>query len=155
MGENRAASAVGATNQEVLIEFYGEFNTAVTSLDDDDELAETFHRNISWETVTAGDRTEATYTGIDAVIEQIVSSVRETTDHLQALPERVIDAGETVVVEGAYVGTIDETSFDTPFVHIFELEEGLIHHCRAYAESPIEGATLVHADAVDQRPPRN
>ena len=155
MGENRAAEAVGATNQEVLIEFYGEFNIAVTSLDEADELAETLHRDISWEIVTTGDRTEATYNGIDTVIERIVSSVRETTDHLQALPERVIDASDTVVVEGAYVGTTDETSFDTPFVHLFELKEGLIHHCRAYVESPIEGAALVHADAVDQRPPRN
>lgn len=130
---NRTAERL--TDRAILTEFYAGFNHLVTDRGGRDELTATLADDVRWTVVTdadaEGERSPRSYTGIDAVIEYVGAPLRESAAHLQALPERFVEADGRTVVEGAYVGTTDETTFDVPFVHAHELEDGLIRRCRA------------------------
>lgn len=54
------------------------------------------------------------------------------------LPERFIDAGETMVVTDAYVGTVDGMAFDIAFAHVFGLRDGRIRECTAYRDEALD-----------------
>lgn len=121
------------TDRAVCTEFYAGFNRLVTDRGGRDELAATLADDVRWTIVADGDPSARNYTGIDAVAEHVATPLRESAAHLQALPERFVEAEERLVVEGAYVGTArgDEPTFDGPFVHAHELDDGRIRRCRA------------------------
>lgn len=101
-------------------------------------MAATLADDVCWTDATTGRRSNRTYTGIDAVLEHVVMAPGRRADHLQALPEAVTDAGETMVVEGAYVGTVDERNFDIAFAHVFDLQNDRIQQCTAYRDTALE-----------------
>ena len=121
-----------------ITEFYAGFNRLATDRGERDELAATLADDVTWTVATNGALSERSYTGIDAVVEHVAVPARETATHLQALPERFVEADETVVVEGAYVETTDEAAFDVAFVHVFEPDDGLIRACREYTDTAHE-----------------
>lgn len=135
---NEHCSVESTTTSERLTEFYTGFNHVVTEAGDTDDLVSTLADDVSWTDATSGSRADRTYTGIDAVLEHVVTGPGERADHLQALPEEFIDAGETMVVEGAYVGTVDERNFDIAFAHVFTLQNGRIQQCTAYRDTALE-----------------
>ncbi|WP_436343035.1 nuclear transport factor 2 family protein [Natronorubrum sp. FCH18a] len=144
METNTHRSTKGTANRELLTEFYAGFNHFVTNRDGRADVAAALADDVSWTAMTSGGQTERTYTGIDDVVENAAATPREGADHLQALPERFTEAGETVVVEGAYVGTADGTPFDIAFVHVYELEDETIQRCRAYTDTALERRTFAH-----------
>ncbi|WP_222920002.1 nuclear transport factor 2 family protein [Natrinema sp. SYSU A 869] len=138
MTTNRQRSVEQTTTRERLTEFYAAFNRVVTDRDGTDELAAILGDDVTWTDATTGDLDGRTETGIDAVLESVVTVPGQRADHLQALPERFIDAGETMIVTGAYVGTIDDRDFDIAFAHVFEVRDGRIQGCTAYRDTAIE-----------------
>ncbi|QLG50449.1 nuclear transport factor 2 family protein [Natrinema halophilum] len=138
MTSNEHRSIESATARERLTEFYTEFNHVVTNHSDVDEFAAVLRDDVRWTDVTTGNRSDRTYAGIDDVLENVVLTPSKQADHLQALPERFTDAGDTVVVEGAYVGTVDGRNFDIAFAHVFDLTDGMIEACRAFRDTALE-----------------
>ncbi|WP_226481137.1 nuclear transport factor 2 family protein [Natrinema amylolyticum] len=138
MTTNGQRSVEQTTVRERLTEFYAAFNRAVTDRGGTDELAAILEGDVTWTDATTGDRAARTETGIDAVLESAVTAPGRHADHLQALPERFVDAGETMIVTGAYVGTIDGRDFDIGFVHVFEARDGRIQRCTAYRDTAFE-----------------
>lgn len=142
MKTNTRHSTASTANREVLTEFYAAFNHLVTNRGDRDEVAAVLADGVCWTVATNGDREKRTYTGIDAVVENVAAPVREGSNHVQALPERFTGTGETIVVEGAYAGTVDGETFDIAFVHVYELEDETIQACRAYTDTAFEDRIL-------------
>ncbi|ELY61167.1 nuclear transport factor 2 family protein [Natronolimnohabitans innermongolicus] len=125
--------------RELLVEFYAGFNAYVTGGDPDavrsllaDEVGLTA-------TGSDPDQPERTATGVDAVLDGIGGSIRDETDHLQAVPDEFTAIDETVAVSGAYVGTVGDEHVDIPFVHVYELEGETIQHCWAYIDTTLDG----------------
>jgi ketosteroid isomerase-like protein len=56
-------------------------------------------------------------------------------DELQVRPERFLDAGDRVVVEGRHTGSLAGTRFDVGFVHVWTLAGGLAVGFREYMDS--------------------
>ncbi|WP_254522379.1 nuclear transport factor 2 family protein [Natrinema caseinilyticum] len=138
MKSNEHRSVESPAARERLTQFYARFNHAVTDRSDTDALAAMVTDDVTWTDATTGARSDRRYSGTDAVLENVVLTPRERADHLQALPERFTDAGETVIVEGAYVGTVDGRHFDIAFAHVFELIDGRIDGCTAYRDTALE-----------------
>lgn len=138
MKSNEHRSVENPTARERLTEFYTTFNHVVTNDSDIDTLAAAMTDDVTWIDATTGARTDRRYSGTDAVLENVVLTPRDRADHLQAHPERFTDAGETVIVEGAYVGTVDGRNFDIAFAHVFELIDGRIDGCTAYRDTALE-----------------
>jgi ketosteroid isomerase-like protein len=60
---------------------------------------------------------------------------------------RCINEGDTVVVEAQVDGvTADGTTYDSPFVCIFETSDGLIVSMREYSDTRTQAATLPPSD---------
>ena len=138
METNTHRAAEETTNRELLTDFYARFNHFVTNRGGRADVSTVFADDVTWTAMTSGRETEQTYTGVDDVVETVAAGLRERADHIQALPERFTEAGETVVVEGAYVGTADGTPFDIAFVHVYELNDETVQRCRAYTDSALE-----------------
>lgn len=138
MTSNEHRSVASPTARERVTEFYAGFNHAVTNGDETDEVAATLADDVRWTDATTGSHADRTYTGIEAVLENVIEGPGRRADHLQALPERVIEADETTVVTGAYVGTIDGRNFDVAFAHVFDLNDGRIRTCTAYRDTALE-----------------
>ncbi|ELY71442.1 nuclear transport factor 2 family protein [Natrinema versiforme] len=138
MTANEQRSATQSTPEERLTEFYAAFNRVVTGRDDAAELEAILTDDVTWIDATAGERADPTSSGIDCVLETAVLEPGRRADHLQALPERFIDAGETVIVAGAYVGTVGEETFDIAFAHVFDLRDGRIRRWTSYRDSALE-----------------
>lgn len=132
---SRSTASTGG--REIVTEFYAAFNRLATDREGRDELAATLSDDVNWTVVTDGDGSERNYTGVEGVVEY-VAGISGSADHVQAVPERFSEAAETVVVEGAYVGTTDGTEFDAPFVHVHELDGETVQTCRAYTDTALE-----------------
>ncbi|SDJ83147.1 nuclear transport factor 2 family protein [Natronorubrum texcoconense] len=144
MEANTNRPTEGTVNRELLTELYAGFNRFVTNRGGRADVVAALADDVSWTTMTSGEATEQTYTGVDDVIENVAAGLRDGADHLQALPERFTEAGETVVVEGAYVGTADGAPFDIAFVHVYELDDETIRSCRAYTDTALEQQRFAH-----------
>ncbi len=138
MKSNERRSVESPTARERLTEFYAAFNHVVTGRSEADVMASLLADDVTWTDATTGDRADRTYAGIDAVLENVVATPGERSDHVQALPDRFVDAGDTVVVEGSYVGTAGGRNFDIAFAHVFDLQDGRIAGCTAYRDTAIE-----------------
>ncbi|WP_440765582.1 nuclear transport factor 2 family protein [Natronorubrum sp. DTA7] len=144
MEANTNRSTEGTVNRELLTELYAGFNRFVTNRGGRADVGAALADDVNWTTTTSGGAIEQSYTGVDDVVENVAAGLREGADHLQALPERFTEAGETVVVEGAYVGTADGTPFDIAFVHVYEFDGETIQRCRAYTDTALEQRRFAH-----------
>jgi uncharacterized protein len=77
------------------------------------------------------------YVGPQAVVEGVFQRVLADVRDFRVVPGRIIDGGDTVVVEGRFRGTMNATgsSIDAQFVHIWELRDGKIIHLRIYTDT--------------------
>lgn len=69
----------------------------------------------------------------EGVFQRIVSDVEDFT----VVPEKVIDGGDTVVVEGRYKGKMKSTGtpVDAQFAHVYELRGGKIIRFQQYTDT--------------------
>ncbi|SDM97892.1 hypothetical protein SAMN04487949_3050 [Halogranum gelatinilyticum] len=62
-----------------------------------------------------------------AVVSQVFAPLKAAYRRFEVRPGRFVDGGETVVVEGMFVGTTAAgTTFEIPFAHVCDLHDGLV-----------------------------
>lgn len=83
--------------------------------------------SISW-TEAAGFPYGGTYIGPNAVLENVFMKLVTEWDGFSAVPERIVDGGDTVVALGHYGGTYKKTgkTMRVPFAHVYDLSGGKI-----------------------------
>lgn len=106
-------------NRDVVLGAYRAFTSGAV-----DEAMAAMHRDVEW--VSPADRS-----GIHRGLKQVLQNVlvpATTWDALSVEPEQVREDGDTVVTTGRYRGVSRKsgTRFEVPFVHRFELRDGLV-----------------------------
>lgn len=94
-----------------------------------------FGEAIEW-TEPDGSRYRGVYHGpeeVGSLFERLLSDI----DDFVVEPDRILDAGETVVVLGHHRGTVIETgeSLDVPFAHVWDLEDGRATRFQHYTDT--------------------
>lgn len=110
------------SNADIIKGMYEAFATG-----DVPSVLAAFDANISW-TEAAGFPYGGTYIGPMAVLENVFMKLGGEWDGFSAVPERIIDGGDTVVALGNYSGTYKKTgkSMNVPFAHVYDLRGGKI-----------------------------
>jgi ketosteroid isomerase-like protein len=87
------------------------------------------------------------YVGVDAVIAGLFARLIGEWDGFSALPEQIVDGGDTVVALGRYGGTYKATGVkvNAQFVHVFRFKAGKIAGFQQYTD------TAQFKDAVSRR----
>ncbi len=77
------------------------------------------------------------YVGPQAVAEGVFQPLVRDVEHFTVVPENVIDAGATVVVEGRYRGTMKATGtpIDAQFAHVWQVRDGKIIRFQQYTDT--------------------
>jgi uncharacterized protein len=77
------------------------------------------------------------YRGPQAVAEGVFGRIVSDVQSFAVLPERFIEGGDTVVVEGRYRGTMGTTGtpLDAQFAHIWQLRDGKIVRFQQYTDT--------------------
>ncbi len=77
------------------------------------------------------------YTGPQAVAEGVFGRIVGDVEGFAVHPERFIDGGDTVVVEGRYRGTWKATgaAIDAQFAHVWQLRDGTVVRFRQYTDT--------------------
>lgn len=77
------------------------------------------------------------YVGPQAVAEGVFQRLMTDIDQFTVIPENVIDAGDTVVVQGRYQGTMKATGtrLDAQFAHVFVLRDGKLIRFQQYTDT--------------------
>lgn len=77
------------------------------------------------------------YMGPQAVAEGLFQRLVSDIEGLTVAPENIIDAGDTVVAEGRYTGTIGATgtSVDAQFAHVWEFRDGRVVRFQQYTDT--------------------
>lgn len=77
------------------------------------------------------------YVGPQAVAEGVFLRIASDLEGFQVIPNNFIDAGDTVVVEGRYQGTMRATgkSVDAQFAHVWEFREGKVIRFQQYTDT--------------------
>jgi ketosteroid isomerase-like protein len=77
------------------------------------------------------------YVGPQAVGEGVFARLGASVDGFAVVPERFIDGGEIVVVQGRYRGEMkaSRTAVDAQFAHVWELRNGKIVRFQQYTDT--------------------
>ena len=77
------------------------------------------------------------YIGPGAVAEGVFMRIVGDCDGFTVVPQRIIDGGDTIVVEGRYRGTMKATGLpvDAQFVHVWQLAGGRIAKFQQYTDT--------------------
>jgi uncharacterized protein len=77
------------------------------------------------------------YSSPQAVAEGVFQRLGTDVQDFAVTPERMIDGGDTVVVEGRYRGTMKATGtpVDAQFAHVWELREGKVIRFQQYTDT--------------------
>lgn len=77
------------------------------------------------------------YVGPSAVAEGVFARCLADVEDFEVVPQRFMGAGELVVVEGRYRGTMKATrrSVDAQFAHVWELRNGKVTRFRQYTDT--------------------
>jgi uncharacterized protein len=91
---------------------------------------------------------QSPYVGVDAVLTGLFARLVGEWDGFSAVPQEIVDGGETVVALGRYGGVFKATGvkIDAQFVHVFKFKAGKIAHFQQYTD------TAQFKDAVRLRP---
>lgn len=84
-----------------------------------------FAPDITW-VEAAGFPYGGTYTGADAVLENVLAKLASEWNGFSAVPRELVAEGDTVVALGDYGGAYEATgrSIDVPFAHVWKLRDG-------------------------------
>lgn len=101
-------------------------------------VLDTFSPQIEWkeaDNFLYADRNP--YAGPQAVAEGVFQRLAADVENFAALPERFVDGGDTVVVEGRYRGTMKATGtpVDAQFAHVWQLRDGKVVRFQQYTDT--------------------
>jgi uncharacterized protein len=90
-------------------------------------LLGTFDENIEW-TEAEGFPYGGTYKGANAILENVFMKLGGEWEGFSAVPDEILDAGDSIVALGHYSGKFNVTgkSMKVPFAHIWTLRDGKI-----------------------------
>jgi ketosteroid isomerase-like protein len=93
---------------------------------------------ISW-TEAEGFPYAGTYTGTDAVVENVFARLGSEWDPFRVAASEFIDGGDQVVTLGRYSGMYKATgkSFEADFAHVWTLRDGKAVRFRQYVDSAL------------------
>jgi ketosteroid isomerase-like protein len=77
------------------------------------------------------------YEGPQAVAEGVFQRIVSDVESFAVLPERFIEAGDTIVAEGRYRGTMKRTGtlVDAQFAHVWQLRDGKVVRFQQYTDT--------------------
>ena len=77
------------------------------------------------------------YVGPQAVAEGVFLRIASDVDNFSVTPERIADAGDTVLSEGRYRGTVKSTgkAVDAPFAHVWRFRDGKVIGFQQYTDT--------------------
>lgn len=80
-----------------------------------------------------------TYTGPDAVLQNVFMRLGTEWDGFAAVPHEIVAEGETVVALGEYSGTYKATGkrFSAPFAHVWKLRGGKAVSFQQYTDTAV------------------
>ncbi len=87
------------------------------------------------------------YIGVDALLAGLFARLGGEWDGFSAVPQEIVDGGETVVALGRYGGVYKATGakVDAQFVHVFRFKDGKVASFQQYTD------TAQFKDAVSHR----
>jgi len=90
-------------------------------------LLKSFDENIEW-TEAEGFPYGGTYTGANAIVENVFMKLGGEWEKFSAVPDELLDAGDNIVALGHYSGKFNKTgkSMKVPFAHVWTLRDGKI-----------------------------
>jgi ketosteroid isomerase-like protein len=94
------------------------------------------HPEIEW-TEAEGFPYGGTYTGPQAVLQNVFMKLGTEWDNYRADPQEVLDAGERIVALGTYSGTFKATgkSMRVPFAHVMRMKDGKVVRFVQYTDT--------------------
>lgn len=114
----------------------GDVETVVAAFDDD----------VTW-VEAAGGPYGGSYNGPGEIVENVFGPINEEWDEFRVEPDRFVHDGDTVVATGTYSGTHATTgdSFETPFAHVWDLEDGQVVHFHQHIDTVLHNEPLPSA----------
>jgi ketosteroid isomerase-like protein len=95
--------------------------------------------NIAW-TEAEGFMYAGTYTGPNAVLENVFMKLATEWESFAAVPSKIVDGGDgNVISTGTYSGKFLKTgkSISVPFAHEWEVRDGKIVQFRQYTDTAV------------------
>jgi hypothetical protein len=80
---------------------------------------------------------QSPYVGVDTVLSGLFARLGGEWDGFSAVPQEIVDGGETVVALGRYGGVYKATGakVDAQFVHVFRFKEGKVASFQQYTDT--------------------
>ena len=126
------------SNGEIIKGLYDDFATGniagvLGSLDE----------NIEW-TEAEGFPYGGTYTGPNAVLENVFMKLGSEWEGFSSVPNQFVDGGDVIVALGTYSGKFVKTSksMKVPFAHVWTLRDGKIVKFVQYTDTLVVAKTL-------------
>jgi uncharacterized protein len=126
------------TNGEIINGLYDDFATGNIP-----GVLDAMDANISW-TEAEGFMYGGTYTGPNGVLENVFMKIGTEWEGFSAVPDQVVDGGDTVVGLGSYSGKYLKTgkSVTVPFAHAWTLRDGKIVKFVQYTDTLVVARDL-------------
>jgi len=120
------------SNEELVKEFYVAFknhdkNTCLKLCDEE----------IEWQT-SEGMPNGGKYIGRDNVFEDYFPNMLKNFNEFHAIPEKILDLKEHIMVTGKYVGVSTKNKkFEVLFSHVYKIENGKITKFRQFTDTEV------------------
>lgn len=72
------------------------------------------------------------------MLHNVLGKIPQQVDDFTATPNRIIDGGDTLVVEGIYhVTSKSGEDYEIPFAHVWRHEDGYLYEFRDYSDTHV------------------
>lgn len=125
-------AATKSKNVERLDQLYVAFNQG-----DIEPVLAAMADDITW-FEPEGEPHAGTYHGADEIVQNVLGQIPEQVDAFAATPNRFIDGGDHVVVEGVYdVTSKSGMDYEIPFAHVWRLDGDELKEFRDYSDTHV------------------
>ena len=121
------------TNREIVEKTYQDFSTGNVP-----SVLGAFAPDMSW-TEAEGFLYGGTYVGADAILENVFMKLGTEWEGFAAIPEQIVDGGDTIVSLGNYSGKYLKTgkSMKVPYAHVWTVADGKITKFVQYTDTKV------------------
>lgn len=131
--EVKSMATTQKTNREIAKQQYEAFNRG-----DLEECLAGLTEDITWTSPEGDPLASGTVHGPEAVMKEIWEPVMEHVDRFEVVIDRLLDDGDTVVMEGAHRATMpDGERIEVPAVHLIDMEDGKARQFTTYEDTAL------------------